>query len=93
MCEGWVWVWVWVVSCSELLYDVSSMSEDFNRVCSVCVMNSGDCVMVWKSCIVTSGDEIFVIFHEILGIVTLTVFKYTKSVMLVSVMFFSATGG
>lgn len=91
MCE--VWVWVWVVSCSELLYDVSSISEDFNRVCSVCVMKSGDCVMVWKSCIVTSGDEIFVIFDEILGIVTLTVFKYTKSVMLVSVMFFSATGG
>lgn len=89
MCE----VWVWVVGCSELLYDVSSMSEDFNRVCSVCVMKSGDCVMVWKSCIVTSGDEIFVIFDEILGIVTLTVFKYTKSVMLVSVMFFSATGG
>jgi hypothetical protein len=81
------------VSCSELLYDVSSISEDFNRVCSVCVMKSGDCVMVWKSCIVTSGDEIFVIFDEILGIVTLTVFKYTKSVMLVSVMFFSATGG
>lgn len=89
MCEG----WVWVVGCSELLYDVSSISEDFNRVCSVCVMKSGDCVMVWKSCVVTSGDEIFVIFDEILGIVTLTVFKYTKSVMLVSVMFFSATGG
>ena len=76
-----------------MLYDVSSMSEDFNRVCSVCVMKSGDCVMVWKSCVVTSGDEIFVIFDEILGIVTLTVFKYTKSVMLVSVMFFSTTGG
>lgn len=89
MCEG----WVWVVGCSELLYDVSSISEDFNRVCSVCVMKSGDCVMVWKSCVVTSGDEIFVIFDEILGIVTLTVFKYTKSVILVSVMFFSATGG
>lgn len=88
MCE----VWVWVVGCSELLYDVSSISEDFNRVCSVCVMKSGDCVMVWKSCVVTSGDEIFVIFDEILGIVTLTVFKYTKSV-LVNVMFFSATGG
>jgi len=80
------------VGCGELLYDVSSISEDFNRVCSVCVMNGGDCVMVWKSCVVTSGDEIFVIFDEILGIVTLTVFKYTKSV-LVNVMFFSATGG
>lgn len=91
MCE--VWVWVWRVGCGELLYDVSSISEDFNRVRGVCVMKSGDCVMVWKSCVITSGDEIFVIFDEILGIVTLTVFKYTKSVMLVSVMFFSATGG
>ena len=76
-----------------MLNDVSSISEDFNRVCSVCVMKSSDCVMVWKSCIVTSGDEMFVIFDEIFSIVTLTVFKYTKSVMLVSVMFFSATGG
>ena len=81
------------MSCGELLYDVSSISEDFNRVCSVCVMKSGDCVMVWKSCVVTSGDEMFVIFDKILGMVTLTVFKYTKSVMLVSVMFFSTTGG
>ena len=81
------------MGCGELLNDVSSISEDFNRVCSVCVMKSSDCVMVWKSCIVTSGDEMFVIFDEIFSIVTLTVFKYTKSVMLVSVMFFSATGG
>ena len=80
------------MGCGELLNDVSSISEDFNRVCSVCVMKSSDCVMVWKSCIVTSGDEIFVIFDEIFGVVTLTVFKYAESV-LVSVMFFSATGG
>ena len=71
---------------------MSSISEDFNRVCSVCVMKSSDCVMVWKCCIVTSGDEMFVIFDEIFGVVTLTVFKYAESV-LVSVMFFSATGG
>ena len=83
---------VWGLSCGELLNDVSSISEDFNRVCSVCVMKSSDCVMVWKSCIVTPGDEMFVIFDEIFGVVTLTVFKYAESV-LVSVMFFSATGG
>ena len=75
-----------------MLNDVSSISEDFNRVCSVCVMKSSDCVMVWKCCIVTSGDEMFVIFDEIFGVVTLTVFKYAESV-LVSVMFFSTTGG
>ena len=80
------------MGCGELLNDVSSISEDFNRVCSVCVMKSSDCVMVWKCCIVTSGDEMFVIFDEIFGVVTLTVFKYAESV-LVSVMFFSATGG
>ena len=80
------------MGCGELLNDVSSISEDFNRVCSMCVMKSGDCVMVWKCCIVTSGDEMFVIFDMIFGVVTLTVFKYSKSV-LVSVMFFSATGG
>ena len=80
------------MGCGELLNDVSSICEDFNRVCSVCVMKSGDCVMVWKCCIVTSGDEMFVIFDEIFGVVTLTVFKYAESV-LVSVMFFSATGG
>ena len=80
------------MGCGELLNDVSSISEDFNRVCSVCVMKSSDCVMVWKSCIVTSGDEMLVIFDEIFGVVTLTVFKYAESV-LVSVMFFSTTGG
>jgi hypothetical protein len=80
------------VGCGELLHDVSSISEDFNRACGVCVMKSSDCVMVWKSCIVTSGDEMFVIFDKIFGIVTVTVFKYTKSVILVSVMFFSTTG-
>ena len=58
----------------------------------MCVMKCGDCVVVWKSCVVTSGDEMFVIFDEIFGMVALTVFKYTKSVMIVSVMFFSATG-
>ena len=79
------------MGCGELLNDVSSISEDFNRVCSVCVMKSSDCVMVWKCCIVTSGDEMFVIFDEIFGVVTLTVFKYAESV-LVSVMFFSTTG-
>ena len=72
---------------------MSSTYEDFNRVCSVCVMKSSDCVVVWKCCIVTSGDEMFVVFDEIFGVVTLSIFKYAKSVMLVGVMFFSTTGG
>ena len=32
----------------------------------------------------------FVVFDEIFGVITLSVFKYAKSVMIVGVMFFSA---
>ena len=54
-------------------------------------MKCGDCVVVVE-CAITF-HKLLVIFDEIFGVVTGGVFKYTKSVVLVSVMFFSTSGG
>ena len=86
------WCWCWCWSRGELLHDMVSISEEFNRARGVCVMKCSDCMMVWKKCGITSGDEMVVIMGEIFGIVTLSVGKYAKSGMFVGVKMF-ATGG
>jgi len=63
----------------------------FHRSCGVRVMKCGDCAVVVK-CAITF-HKLLVIFDEIFGVVAGGVFKYTKSLVLVSVMFFSTSGG
>ena len=62
-----------------------------HRSCGLRVMKCGDCVVVVE-CAITF-HKLLVIFDEIFGVVACVVFKYTKSFVLVSVMFFSAGGG
>ena len=53
-------------------------------------MKCGDCAVVVE-CAITF-HKLLVIFDEIFGVVASVVFKYTKSFVLVSVMFFSTSG-
>jgi hypothetical protein len=55
-------------------------------------MKRGDCAMVWKNLIITSGDEMLVIFGEIFGMVAVTFGKYAKSGVFVGVKMFAAGG-
>ena len=64
----------------------------FHGTCGVCVMKRGDCAMVWKNLIITSGDEMLVIFGEIFGMVAVTFGEYAESGIFVGVKMF-ATGG
>ena len=58
----------------------------------MCVMKRSDCVVVWKKCGITSGDEMFVVVGEIFGMVAVTFGEYTESGVFVGVKMF-ATGG
>ena len=57
----------------------------------MCVMKCCDCAVVVE-CAITF-HKLLVIVDEIFGVVASGVFKYTKSFVLVGVMFFSASGG
>lgn len=61
-----------------------------HRSRDVRVMKCGDCVVVVE-CAITF-HKLLVIVDEIFGVVACGVFKYTKSFVLVSVMFFSTSG-
>ncbi len=65
-------------------------ADMFHRACDVRVVKCGDCVVVVKRAV--TFHKLVVIFDEIFGVVACGVFKYTKSFVLVSVMFFSTSG-